>query len=226
MGVTATAQASDSVGGPSGTFPTVNLTPTGVNRLLLIHLSWFVNPGSDADTPTVDGSSVGVTLVGSIQTVNTGRKRHALYRLLNPGTTLLAITASIADTNTTGLVIGAVAYEYVHQTTPLGTPNQQTGNGTALSASVSDGSSGGLIVSSMSSRFPSVSVTHGQTLDWEQENFGDGTGAMTRQVGASATMTHTIDTAADWLQTVVAVLPSLTLIRQIRPRPFAPGHVR
>lgn len=208
MAVEVTAQASDFAAGPTGNFPSINLNPSGGGRFLLIHMSWFIIPGIDANPPTVNGSSAGIFLIGSIQLINLDRDRHALYGLINPPGTPITITATIDDNQTNGLVIGAVAYSGVSHVTPIGAYEQTTGEGTALSATPAGGMSNGLVVSSERSRTPSTSVSHGQTLDWEIESPGGSslTAAMTHATGASITMTHTIDATAKWMQTAVALM--------------------
>lgn len=215
--VQAVAQASGYSGGSSGSFPSINLTPTGINRLLLIHLSWFVVPGSEANLPTVDGSSAGIFQVGTTQLINNDRDRHALYALLYPPAQQVTVTATIADTSTNALVIGAVAYSGVNLIRPLGTPAQTSDNSgftTALSASPSPDytDANAMVVSSMRSRTPSASVTHGQTLDWEIEAPGGSllTAAMTHALGSPVAMTHTLDAAAAWMQTAVVLFPGFS----------------
>lgn len=207
-----TTQASGYTAGPTGNFPVITLTPGGPRRLLLIHMSWFIIPGSEADLPTVDGSSAGIFQIGSTQTINSDRDRHAVYGLLDPPTQSLTVTATIADANTNALVIGAVAYAGVNPVQAMMTPAQQIFiGGTALSLTPPGPiDPGALVVSSMRARNPTPSATHGQTVDWEFNGPGGAlfAAAMTHTQGSPSTMTHTLADIADAMQTALVILPS------------------
>jgi hypothetical protein len=199
-------------------FPDVSVTPAGSDRALLIALSWNANPTTDlSGPPTVGGSSTGVTLIaefdGTVNVINgDDRRRMALYYLLNPAASSLTVDAALTAANGSNLCLGAVAYSGVHQTTPTGTAVLTEGNSSSPSASVSDGNAAGMIASFLAAFFPASTVAHGQTQRFEHESGGgfDAVAAFTDTTGASATMTHTLNTAAPWGQIAVALLPAGT----------------
>lgn len=195
--VTQTA-ANSAIANCSGTTgASFTITPSGSDRLLVIHESHF-DPGETAvTTVTVDGSSTGVTLRQNVS-VQGGAGEMNVFYLIAPAASTLTVAATYSANVSGDCVLGAVAYAGVHQGTPFGTVSV-TGPQTSTTCvnSPSGGDAGGMVIQSVFGNGGTLSWSH--TNRWEQESVlgGNASGGQQDTTGASATLTATLGSSAN-----------------------------
>lgn len=153
-------------------------------------------------TPTVDGSSTGVTLV-RLHDDGNGNVVEACYRLLNPATGTLAIVAP-TDASTYPAVAASISLSNVHQTTPVSADNSAgdtTGASNAVTVDVTS-NTGELVIGATicTADYSFTSTGTGQTERVDILS-GDGNGAISlaTQTGATTTThSYTISTGREW----------------------------
>lgn len=115
-------------------------TGTGINRLMLVGVSWNCGTTDRTISSIVfdpdSGDNLPLTLVITQQyTWTTNNYRYtAIYRLLNPpvgvsGSVVITFSGAVSN----GIIAGVVNFKGVDQTTPLGTPVGAVGTGSSSS---------------------------------------------------------------------------------------------
>lgn len=139
------ALAIDSVA--SGAFDTLSTNPAGSNRLMLIIASWY--GGAGIDTITYNGSSSGITQIG---TINNGSRGVALYKKIaaTTGAHDIVVTPIDSGAGFTEIQLIAINFTGADQTTPTGTGATNTGSTTTASITIS-GATGDTVIGAFSS---------------------------------------------------------------------------
>lgn len=111
----------------------VNLTPAGVDRIVVIGTRWFNS--ANISSVTVGGNAA--TLIDSAAHTNDDRFKCALYYYVAPAASSLACVVNYGA-NVDGGCVAAVAYSGVDQSSPLATAaSKNQGTGTTASQTVS-----------------------------------------------------------------------------------------
>lgn len=173
---------------------------SGSDRVLYIAAHNDREGGDNINTPTVGGSSTGVTLVDSHSIFNPDWWQK-VYRLVAPssGTVTVGFTTGAAS----NLAIGVVSYTGVDQTTPDRTPAKATGSSAAPSVSVTT-TSGDVVAeffwwrSNNSNRI--LTFDGSQTSRINRPNSETGVGVSDEtSAGASVTASGIIDVSDHWM---------------------------
>ena len=206
MAVAHIASDSDFTGAVTDTFPTITVTPSGVDRLLVISLSWFDPSNTITGAARVNGSSSGVVADGSTYHFDGDRRHIAQFYVIAPAASALSIDG-LLSASAENLFIGASAYSGAHQTTPLGTRQQADGGGTSISLALSGGDAAGMIYAAGLSYTSTMTSTAG-TERWNESNGGDGKAfAFADATGASGTISWSQSSTA-WGIVGNKILPS------------------
>jgi len=179
-------------------------TGSGSDRLMLIGIS---SRDRTVTGVTVNGSSTGVTSVGS-QTSNANAKT-AIYRLIAPPTGSYNVVVTFSGNVTKGAVVGVMTFTEVHQTVPLGTYASGSGKSTNASLTVTSSNSE-LVFNVVSVQNQNAFNTAGQTQHWNVNTASECTGAgCTKPGSASASLSWTLP-SDDWSMSGVSIKPLAT----------------
>ena len=179
-------------------------TCSGTDRLLRVTVSHF--DSSDAVTG-VTYNGVALTAVPSGATTN-GQCWITAYYLIAPDTGTHDIVVTVAG-NVFDFGAGAISYNDVHQTVPLGTAVTATGTGTTPTVDVSSATDelvdDGLVIIHSGT----LSVGAGQTQRWNAiATFGFIKYAGSTEVGAaSTTMSWSNSSSQTWAMVAIPVKP-------------------
>lgn len=195
MAVTYVASDSDLAFGVTDTFPTISVTPSGSDRLLVIGFSWFDPTNTITITGRVGGSSSGVVADGSVYAFDGDRRHIAIFYMIAPAASSLSIDG-VLSASAENLFIGAAAYSGVHQTTPLGTRQNADGGGTSIELALSGGDADGMIAA-FGMGYTSTMTSTAGTERWNLSNGGDAKSfGYADAVGASGTISWSQSSAA------------------------------
>ena len=138
-----------------------NSGTTGIDRMLVVGIAYRNNSSQTVTSVTYGGQAL--TLVGTA--ANSTMARVYIYSLLNPANGSNTLTVNWNASLGYEAVIGAVVYQGVNQTTPIGTFSSSTGTGSTQSVAVS-GSSGSVMVGVIGGRATTAytPTTSGNTL--------------------------------------------------------------
>lgn len=184
---------------------TFNHTCSGHDRYLIVGIS--------SKSQTVSGVTYGGVTMTSLGAAGSGFCRMAMYGLVNPpaGSNQVAVTLAAADQ----VVVAAISFNGVAQTSSVGTFNSATGSSNTSSVAIAS-ATGELVQDTHSNREASPVVTAsagaGQAAWWN-----DNTGASTSDVlgagsnepgAASVTMTWTLSASARWAIGGISLRPA------------------
>jgi hypothetical protein len=162
------------------------LTPTGTNRLGLVH-AWCAGLATPSSV-TVGGNAA--TLIDVRDDAN-GDSRIALYYYINPAASSQDVVVTYGSSRAV-IMVGAVALDDSHQTTPIRSGSFRSdavGDGLAASVSVPS-ATGDLVVAFMTGYTGSSAITPNNTEIYEFDPEGSfGLGAQRATGAASVTAT-------------------------------------
>lgn len=181
------------------------ITSSGSNRRGFVMVAW-VSATTTLSTLTWDGVSVTGNLVGSIDDSDIADKHLRVYYIDNPPTTSSTVACTFSA-NTNECIISAVTYNGCGDNDTPPTPTQASTTAPSITVSSATGS---LCLDFVFAPYPANNITAGagQTYRVEQENWAgsDAIAAISEEAGAaSVTMSHTLGTAARWLQVGVSI---------------------
>ncbi len=187
---------------------TYNSGVTGVNRILMVGISYRNNDSETVSAATYNGQAM--TQVGTVNNGTNGRVY--IYRLVNPptGNNTLAVTWNSALNR--GAVIGAITYSGVNQTNPTGTFASNTGNNTTPGVTVSSGA-GQVAFGVVGGRTTSdyTATTTGATQLWTSRPFSGQTSGCGQSVpGASSVALSWSGSSNQWAAAGVSLNPNIT----------------
>ena len=203
-------------------------TGTGINRLMLVGVSWNCGTtnrtvSSVTFTPS-GGSAIDLTEVQTQLGYNSTNPRYsAIYRLLAPPSGVSGmVTVTFSGAVSNGSVAGAADFAGVDQTTPLGTPG---GTGTSSQATTASVTLGGLtgnelvfdnVFAGAGNTSQTLTAATGQTGLWNVLNYTSSpvtnliAAASTRQVAdSSTTMSWTAASTTYWAIAAVPIRPAV-----------------
>jgi hypothetical protein len=195
-----------------------NTTGTGVNRLMLVGVSWNANTvprtiTSVTFTPN-GGSTMGLTEVRTQQPGPTAYRYAAIYSLLNPpsgqtGTVTVTFSGSVAN----GIIAGVANFAGVNQMTPLGTPSGAGTTNTAPGVTLTGLSGDELVFDTVflgGNPAPALTAGAGQTQRWNTNISNSRGAASTEQAtGGSVTMSWTAVSSGPWAIVAVPIKPAV-----------------
>lgn len=182
----------------NSTNPNASITIAGANRFALIGLK--VQNG-----PTISAATIG----GNAMTLVAQQDDLYVYRYINPGTGAQAISFTISGAN--DWVVGAVSFNGVDQTTPIGTPAQITNTlQTSISQSVT-GTADGMIVDTAFMVNDTMAAAAGQTERVSRDSFGSlfASFGMSTKPGSAGSVTMQWDALATFGDNALIVVPLL-----------------
>ena len=193
-------------------------TGSGVNRLLLVGISW--NCGSTDRTITSvvfnDGTAHPFTEVFTQLGYNSSNPRYsAIYSLLNPpsgqaGTVTVNFSGSVSN----GIMAGAANFAGVDQTTPLGTPDGAADNSTTASVELTGLNGDELIFDNVfrgaSSTSHTLTVGDDQTELWNPDYIANlrESASIEQATSSSVVMSWTLATGNYWAIAAVPINPA------------------
>jgi len=201
--------AQSSNGANAATSVSANITVGSLTdgvMYIACHTDW---EGADnINTPTVGGSSTGVTLVSSQAHSFGDLYWQNIYRLKSPssGSQAVAFTTGAAS----NLAIGVVTYSGVDQTTPDRTPTVGTGSASSPSTSITT-TSGDVVAeffwwrSNNSNRILTFDGSQASRINRPNSETGVGVSDET-SAGASVTASGTLDFTDNWMVTGVPMI--------------------
>jgi hypothetical protein len=182
-------------------------TGAGSDKLLLVGVSW-----APYELEAITSMKYGTTdmiLVPSSYVLNSNRTAVAMYYIVNPVPGPLDIVATFNDPVQEGIVMGAVTYTGVNQTTPLGTAKNSTGTSTLAALSGISSGADELVFGVEGNRDDVIAIAvNGENKIWEdyQGSRSDGIG-FTKTGSASVTSSFTLSTSMEWAMTAVSIKP-------------------
>jgi hypothetical protein len=195
-------------------------TGTGVNRLMLVGVSWNSNTSArtiSSVTFTPDGGGALALSEVITQKHSDNYRYSAIYRLLNPpsgqaGTVTISFSGG---TVTAGIVAGAVNFAGVDQTTPLGPSNgaYSPSNNTTVTVDLTGLNGDELVFDNvfLGGNPPAVlTVGAGQDQQWGTSYIANTRGAASTEQAEtpSVTMSWTAAGSSMWVTTAVAINPA------------------
>ncbi|WP_367392859.1 DNRLRE domain-containing protein [Lewinella sp. LCG006] len=159
------------------------------SRLLLVGVSLRRDKAEAMVTGVTYGGSP-MTQVG--QTINGNEGTVAIYRMINPPVGTFDVIANYNNNANRGVVLGAISFSGVDQTTPLGTYVGNTGDSGTASVTASS-ASGQLVFDVVCWKNPGTLVSGaGQTQRWNVDSPSEIEGGASTEPGAgSVTMSWT-----------------------------------
>lgn len=178
---------------------------SGSNRLLIVSVA--IERETDRVTAlTYAGQAL--TFVGtSVDPTNTARVE--IWRLIAPasGTNTVSVTFS----GLSSVVVGAISFANVNQTTPIAASQFATGNATLTASASVASATDQVVLAAIASDDAANSVTagSGQTSRWNVLNAADVIGAGSTQPGSatSTTMSYTLADNKGWAMGLFAIQP-------------------
>lgn len=215
-----TVQTARLTGGTGGTATMATFnhnTPDGTYRFLLVAVSMNVSNNASAKVNGITYNGSTLTFVAGDTNGNNSR-RVEFWGLINPplGDNQVSLVANVQNGRTVGVVVSLTSFNGVDQTTPLGTPVFNDGNGGTGSVNVGSTANDLIVDQIAGSQGISVNPGTGQTqYAPEQSSGGGGTdvsGASSWEAGASPTvnMAETVS-GGRWELGGVAVKPTSDL---------------
>ena len=179
---------------------------SGSNRLLIVSVAIERDTGR---VTAITYAGQALTFVGT-SVDPTATARVEVWRLIAPATG--TNTVSVTFNSSSSVVIGAISFANVHQTTPIAASQFATGNG-VLTASASVASAADQVVMatiSANDAADTVTAGSGQTSHWNVLNAADVIGAGSTKPGlaSSTSMSYTLQTAQGWTMGLVAIQPA------------------
>ncbi|NTW30838.1 MAG: tail fiber domain-containing protein, partial [Candidatus Moranbacteria bacterium] len=163
-----------------------HMTGTGNNRILIVGVS-IDGAGSGVSSMTYAGDS----LTKIAEQTSGGTVEAQLWYLVNPdsGSNTLAVTMI---NNSEAFSVGAMTFEGVNQSNPIGTYASAYGDSTAASVTVSSGTGQMVVDVVASDDGVSVSPGSGQTERWDNYDSYTTGGGSTENGASSVTMSWTV----------------------------------
>jgi uncharacterized repeat protein (TIGR02543 family) len=195
-------------------------TGTGVNRLLLVGVSWNCNQTDRTITSVTftpdGGTAVNFTEVITQLGYDASHPRYsAIWGLVNPpsgqaGTVTVNFSGSVSN----GIMAGAANFAGVDQTTPLGTPDGANGNSTEASVTLTGLDGDELVFDNafLGASSTSYTLTAGtdQTELWNPAYIANlrAAASIEQATSSSVTMSWTISTGNYWAIAAVPINPA------------------
>jgi hypothetical protein len=186
----------------SGSVSTSHTIGSLTNGILLIAVSVNAGFGITINTPTVGGSTTGVTLLGEVEFSGDREMVVAVYSKLSPSSG----ETTIAETTTgtpTAVAIATASYSGAAQTSTFGTPVANHADGTAISITVPT-TAGDLVLdfpawdTGGASRTVSVGASQTSRVNEPDGNAGAAISEETA-TGSSTVMAWTISSGTIWV---------------------------
>jgi hypothetical protein len=210
-------------------------TASGSDRAGLIAIGHSSATPGTVSTWTYGGSSAGVTELWDFSAVTYFGNGGA--SIVAPATGAQTVQVTLSGTNDE-LCAGIVTLNGVHQTTPTGTANTNSGSGGTNTVSITS-VSGEIVVDLTYCWSTTIAADASQAMRWEQEGIGGATsGGMSTETatGASTTMSWTRGGTDNnsWTIGGVAFKPSVESFDALRtvgnfsrrPYPYVSGNSR
>ena len=197
-----------------------HMTGTGVDRLMLVGVSWNSNTAEREIVSVTFSYGAGPTVLTLTEVINqqasSQPRNAAIYSLVNPpsgetGTVTVNFSGSVAS----GIVAGAANFAGVDQTTPLGTPGGATGSSTDSSVTLSGLDGDELVFDTAfqgaSGETQTLTVGADQTEQWNDFSGNTRAAASVEQAnGSSVTMSWTAGSSSVWVIAAVPIIPGPT----------------
>lgn len=192
--VAATTSGSSASVASGGTLSFSHTPGTGPNRLLLVSVAVGNTGVSDEAAPgTVTSVTFGGTAMTLVSSVYSGyATRSYIYRLVNPTASPSANVVITIGTKTSGVIASATTFNNVHQSTPLGTGQTFTANGsdTFITGTVTS-ATGEMVYSTVSvdeytGVQQGITTYSGQSQLWNNSGFNYVSGASSTKDGAAS----------------------------------------
>jgi hypothetical protein len=192
-------------------------TGTGVNRLMLVGVSW--NCGStdrSVSSVTFTPSGEDALTFSTVITEQTGTQLRysAIYSLPDPpagvsGTIEITFSGSVSN----GIIAGVANFKGVNQASPLGTPGSANGNSTSPSVILSGLEGYELVFDNVfqgaSGESQTLTAGAGQTQNWNAWISNTRAASSTEQAtGSSVTMSWTAASSSYWAIGAVPINPA------------------
>jgi Tol biopolymer transport system component len=190
---------------------TVSHTTAGLNRLMLVGISFGEDKGDTVSSVTYNGTAL--TFVGAQDTSDTTKARVEIWSLVAPDTGTHNVVVSFSDTNHEGATIGVMTFTGADQLTPLGTFSSAEGSDAAPTTAVSSAADElvfGLAAFNDSSDYD-FSPGGGQTERWDlYDNKTNGAGS-TEAGAATVTTSWSLPTSGPWAAAGISIKPSTNI---------------
>jgi len=224
--ITIDTQTTYEANGGSGATGAITIG-SGSNRALLICRYIREDTGAvaaDTSVPTVDGSTAGVTQIGTGITNSGNVVRAEAYYLLNPATGSRTVATSPAATTDRNM-IALISLAGVHQSSPIGTPSTNQGGSTNMDVDGIASAVDDLVFLCGNTRFfatdnPAVaspdatSPVSTELLDVRHTGTSNGLSAVVYYEAGAATSTNIrvdLDDAVQWAAIGVAFQPAVAV---------------
>ena len=202
---------------------TISHQTSGSERLMLVGVSLDIsNVSSSRAVYSIRYQNISLTKVGAV--VNSD-VRSEIWQLVDPpmGTHDVVITLNGSLCPNCGFVAGAVTFNGVDQTTPLGEYASNTGSSSPASVSVSS-VEGELVFDTVSAEsVSSMTVGSGQTEHWKISAGLSGavvySGASTEAGAGSVNMSWNLQTNGIWAIGAVPIKPAAAFVPTLTPTP-------
>jgi hypothetical protein len=192
----------------AGQNPTFNLAAAQANEIAIIFVQ-YSSTSVSISTPTVNGSSTGVTKIGSTYTADNGEKIEAYY-LVNPPTSSVAYAVSASVNDDVTLYVGL--YKGVNQGA-VDSNNTGSNASTSVTLSTTVVAANCWLVSTVYGHGSGVGTpTAGTGTTVRQSRVGQGLGDSNGTVGTgsqSMGWTNT-GTGTNWSGFIVSLAPALS----------------
>lgn len=181
------------------------------NGVLLIVVA--CDGGGVLATPTVGGSTTGVTRIATKQAAGAGTVQVDWYRKVAPasGSTTVAVTCSGASF----VSIWAASYSGVDQTAPFGTPGTAGGDSVGPATVNVTTTAGDLVLDALcfdpGGGARTVTVGAGQSTTNGENTSGNGSGlasSVETASGGTTTMSWTLSTSTQWATAAAVMNPA------------------
>jgi len=182
---------------------------SGINRLMLVGVSWSPNDNETITSVTYGGTAL--TLVPSSGAVNSNRAAMAIYRLVNPAPGPANVVVTFNEAVQEGAVVGVTTFTNVDQTSPLGTAASAIGTSTTPAVTVAS-ATGEVVFGVKDNRDPvTTTPVSGETIIWDLDGGAraDATACYETAGATSTTISYTLSASKEWAIGAVPLRPGV-----------------